>query len=91
MGDNSTLYERIVSISQDYLGPAAERFVRRQIQTHLDKDPEDLRQKDMPELINWIRLTMSVLTNDTKVIDEFSERLANCVRKEQGAGKSSVT
>jgi hypothetical protein len=76
MADPSkTLYKRAVDISEDYLGPAGERFMRRQISTHLGKEPGELDKKDIDELVNWVRLTFALLTDDSRMIDAFSERL----------------
>jgi hypothetical protein len=32
-----TLYEQLVEVLEAYLGPGAERFARRHVQSHLDK------------------------------------------------------
>ncbi|HEV7454876.1 MAG TPA: hypothetical protein VGO07_06480 [Candidatus Saccharimonadales bacterium] len=71
----ASVYQQAVDISTDYLGPAGERFMRRQIMTHLGKKPENLTKKDIHELVNWIQLTVALLTSDKKIIDSFSERL----------------
>ncbi|MET0779295.1 MAG: hypothetical protein ABWY71_00515 [Candidatus Saccharimonadales bacterium] len=75
MTSAASVYQQAVDISTDYLGPAGERFMRRQITTHLDKKPEDLTKKDISELVSWIQLTVALLTNDKRIIDSFSERL----------------
>lgn len=67
----STLYDEVVSITYDYLGPAADRFVIRQIRNHLDKDPAKLQRKDLQQLIDWIQLAMRLISNDPKVIDKY--------------------
>jgi hypothetical protein len=72
---SQSLFEHAVAICNDYLGPAGERFMRRQISTHLQKEPEDLKREDLPELTNWARLTMAMLTDESQLIDDFSERL----------------
>jgi hypothetical protein len=73
----STPYNNAVAISQDYLGPAGERFMRRQIITHLNKEPELLTANDIPELVNWIRLTFALLTDNPQMIADFSNRLSH--------------
>ena len=70
-----TLYQQAVDISADYLGPAGERFMRRQITTHLRKEPESLTEKDIADLIHWVQLTMALLTTDKTVIETFTDRL----------------
>lgn len=72
---NAPLYSYIIDITEDYLGPAAERFINRQIENHLQKNPKDLEEEDLPKLINWSKLALSVITEDTDMVDEFAERL----------------
>jgi hypothetical protein len=65
------IYRRLVNITHTYLGPAAERFIDRQIRSHLCKDPKDLTQKDLKKLIDWIRTAVSLLTSDQKLVEEY--------------------
>ena len=71
----SPLYEQAVEIGTDFLGPAGERFMRRQISTHLNTEPENLRREDIEELVNWVRLTFALLTDDAAHIEAFANRL----------------
>ena len=80
MADKS-LYTNIVSVTTDYLGPAAQRFIDRQIQNHLDKEPEHLRARDLPILIDWIRVSIAFLTEDRHLIDELTSRLRQLERE----------
>jgi hypothetical protein len=75
MTQNQPLYTAVVGISQDFLGPAGERFMRRQISTHLNIEPEDLKKEHIGELVDWVSLTFAVLTNNTKYVEDFSQRL----------------
>jgi hypothetical protein len=68
-------YEQVVRVTYVYLGPAADRFVTRQIANHLDKKPEQLTKQDLPELIDWIRLAMGFLTQDKQLVDDYINRL----------------
>jgi hypothetical protein len=72
---NNMLYDKVVRISKTYLGPAAERFIYRQVKNHLDKEPEDLLLGDMTVLIDWIRISVSFLTEDSNVIEEYVHQL----------------
>jgi hypothetical protein len=74
MAKNS-LYEEVVSITYEYLGPAADRFVTRQIRNHLQKDPGELRRKDLRQLIDWIQIAMRLVSNDTAIIDRYVAEL----------------
>jgi hypothetical protein len=70
-----SVYEEVVEITYDYLGPAAQRFIAREIQTHIGKEPEKLSKADIPVLHDWSRLAIALLTDDTKMVDDFSKRL----------------
>jgi hypothetical protein len=65
------LYHRVVSITEEYLGPAAPRFVARQITAHLNKPPQDLSREDLPELVAWAKVTLSLLTDDREVVSQY--------------------
>jgi hypothetical protein len=69
------LYSEAVAITYDYLGPAADRFLTRQIRNHLNISPSDLKDKNLLELIDWIRLAMMILTHDEHLVDEYVRRL----------------
>ncbi|HUB93832.1 MAG TPA: hypothetical protein VMB52_04995 [Verrucomicrobiae bacterium] len=67
----ATLYSEVVRITYDYLGPAADRFVTRQIRSHLGKSPDELRKGDLKELISWIKVAVALLTDDEKLIKRY--------------------
>lgn len=72
---NSSVYNRVVSITHSYLGPAANRFIARQVENHLHKSPEKLSSADLVDLIDWIRVAVSLLTEDSKIIEEYIDEL----------------
>jgi hypothetical protein len=59
MKTQHSLYEQAVEVSEEYLGPAGERFIRRQIATHLNIKPERLDKKNLPTLVNWSSIPCS--------------------------------
>jgi hypothetical protein len=67
----TSLFDDVVTVTYDYLGPAADRFVVRQIRNHLQKDPAELRHEDLRQLIDWIRLAMRLISSDTDVVDRY--------------------
>lgn len=75
MVNSKKLFQDLVKVSNEYLGPAGERFVRRQINMHLNKDPEKITTKDLNELKDWIRLAFALITDNKQIVDEFSSRL----------------
>lgn len=71
----ASVKDQLLEISQDYLGPAAERFIDRQITTHLNKSSDLLTKKDLIKLIDWLKLSFTVLTDDADIINEYVKRL----------------
>jgi hypothetical protein len=80
-GKQNSLYDAAVKYSTEYLGPAGERFLRRQISMHLSIEPEDLTPKDLEKLINWVRLAFAMLTDNQRHIEEFIEDLNSLTAK----------
>lgn len=68
-------YRDLVKASEQYLGPAAERFVRRQIYQHLDKEPESISRNDISKLIEWIQPAFALITNDATLVDNYVHSL----------------
>lgn len=69
------LMDQILEISQDYLGPAAERFIDRQVAAHLHKKPDRVTKEDLVKLIDWLKLSFSLLTDDSRMVNEYISRL----------------
>jgi hypothetical protein len=72
----TNLLEEVITITEQYLGPAARRFVIRQVAFHLKKDPEQLEMSDIPKLVEWSRATLALLTDDKTVVEDYAERLS---------------
>ncbi|MGZ6004536.1 MAG: hypothetical protein ACXWLH_00100 [Candidatus Saccharimonadales bacterium] len=68
---NTSLYNQLINITQVYLGPAAERFINRQVENHLNKKPKDISPDDLAKLIDWIQISISMLTEDSEIIEEY--------------------
>jgi hypothetical protein len=73
---SDTLYAEVVSITEQYLGPAAPRFITRQIAFHLGKDPHQLNHQDIPKLVEWTRVTLAMLTEDKDIVEEYACRVS---------------
>jgi hypothetical protein len=69
------LFDQVVSATYEYLGPAADRFITRQVRNHLHKEPEQLEKRDLLELIDWIKLAMAFLSNDDILVDNYIKTL----------------
>lgn len=72
---NQSLYRRVVQVTHVYLGPAADRFIARQVQNHLHKEPDQLSQDDLLQLIDWIKVAVSLLTDNSQIIEEYTTHL----------------
>lgn len=72
---NQDTYTKAVKISEDYLGPAGERFIRRQIITHLHIEPEQLQEKQLPELAEWLHAAFAVITRDVQYVNEYVQQI----------------
>lgn len=83
MADEEQLYPQVVKVTQEYLGPAAERFLARKIETHLKKKPEDLTQEDLAKVIEWLKVAITVLSEDSKTVDNFTENLLELARQKK--------
>ncbi len=70
------IYDELVRIAEDYLGPAAPRFVARQVKFHLDKEPSDLTVRDIAPLESWVRVSVGLLTEDKQMANEFAMRVS---------------
>ncbi len=83
---DTPLYDEVVRITNVYLGPAADRFMSRQVENHLHKDPMDLTQDDLSSLIVWIKVSVSLLTEDSGIVDEYIAKLNDLARPRSTAG-----
>ena len=79
--DNSGLYDEVVDLTKSYLGPAAERFITRQIKTHLNKKPEELSPEDLAKLADWIKVAIALLTEDAKIVQDYTNSLLKLAKK----------
>lgn len=89
MAQDLPLYNQVVHITHMYLGPAADRFIARQVQNHLHKEPGDLSQKDLEKLIDWVRVAVSFITEDSRVVEEYVGRLRQLTDNDQDKGEGS--
>jgi hypothetical protein len=72
---NTPVYNDVVRVTHVYLGPAADRFIARQVENHLHKPPARLSRSDLFDLIDWIRAVVSLLTEDSDIIEEYIAEL----------------
>lgn len=75
MATTPSIYTQMVKITHIYLGPAADRFIARQVQNHLGKEPEMINRNDLESIIDWIGVAVSLLTDDREIIEEYLSSL----------------
>ncbi|HMH31359.1 MAG TPA: hypothetical protein VK534_02695 [Methylomirabilota bacterium] len=72
---NGSIYDQVVKVTNVYLGPATERFIARQVENHLQKAPEELTKADLLSLMDWIKAGVSLLTEDSGIVEEYMAEL----------------
>lgn len=85
MSDGKRLYDEIIDITEEYLGPAAQRFIDRQIESHLQKSPDELVPEDVAKLIEWSGLAFAHLTDNRSLIQQFTDSLERLAQQRQAA------
>lgn len=77
---NGSVYDQVVRVTHVYLGPAADRFIDRQVENHLHKSPEQLSEADLASLIDWIQVVVSLITDNDEIIQEYTAELRKLAR-----------
>lgn len=81
----NALYGKVVQVTRVYLGPSADRFISRQVESHIGKAPNDFTSEDLDMLIIWIKVAISVITDDNDIIDEYIGQLRQLSRNSRPA------
>ena len=71
----SSFYDQVVNVTRVYFGPSANRFIARQVESLLNKQPKELCCSDMPTLIDWTRAAAAYLTEDGRLVEEYTSEL----------------
>ena len=69
------LYEDVVEVAKPYLGPAAGKFISRQIGGHLSIQDAQLAKQHLPELAKWVHSSGGMLMDDAKA-KELADKIA---------------
>ena len=81
MADRRSLYRQTVELTEEYLGPAGERFVQRQISSHLGIEPEKLDKKNLSKLIDWSGIAFAMITKDSHDVESYKQELKQLTSK----------
>jgi hypothetical protein len=71
----SVVFEEIVDMTSDYIGPAARRFVTKIIRNHLSKSPSELKRSDVTDYHKVAVVAFAHVTKNSRLRYEFSTRL----------------
>ena len=69
-----TLYEEVLNLAMTYIGPAAERFVNRQIMGHLNIEKTQLAPQHLEELAKWCYISGKLIMPEAQA-QEFGEKV----------------
>ncbi len=81
---SKTLYQKLVKISVDCLGPATERWFPYLITAHLNKPAHDIMPSDLPKLCLWAKLTAALYTEDGQKVEKFAKQIEALARIKEG-------
>ena len=68
------LYNDVIDLARPYLGPAAEKFVSRQISGHLNVEANQLGNHHLEELSKWCFMSGKLVMPEPKA-QEFSRKV----------------
>jgi hypothetical protein len=68
--NSQAYYRQVVLATEEYLGPAAERFINRQIEFHLNKPPESIGRDDIPKLKESLGVALGLLVKDPEIVNQ---------------------
>jgi hypothetical protein len=69
-----SLYDNAVVIAKEYIGPAGQQFLDRQLVTHLKLDPAELNSTNLADLSKWC-FTSGRLIIDSDLAKEFQDKI----------------
>lgn len=82
---SKTLYQKLVKIGVDCLGPATERWFPYLITAHLNKQPHDIVPSDLPKLCLWAKITAALYTENEQQVEKFAKQIEALARNKEGA------
>jgi hypothetical protein len=74
-------YQSVIGATEVFLGPAAKRFVDRQIDFHLSKDPETINRQDVIRLRDSLGVALGLLVDDKRIVDDAVHRFDDIIKK----------
>ncbi len=75
----STTYQSILKICEKYLSGDSQRFLDRQITTHLKKSPESIAAEDADEIAKWSKVSGGLLLGPRKA-EQMAQEIFTLVK-----------
>jgi hypothetical protein len=69
------LYKSVIEVVTPFLGMGSQKFVDRQIRSHLGIQPEELEKKHLDELAKWCHVSGSLVLQDEKAAEELRKKV----------------
>jgi|GEM_PF-561528 len=88
---SDNLVDKVVEVATVYLGPSAERFIYRQVDIHLNKDPQKLTTADLMVLADWSKIALALVTSDKQEVDHFEADLLKLINSAAASNKATRT
>jgi hypothetical protein len=58
------------------------------VQNHLHKSPEQLSEDDLLKLIDWVRVAVSLITEDNEIVEEYVNKLRQLAEDEKNGKRT---
>ncbi len=68
------LCDTVIEAAKPYMGPAAEKFMKRQIKDHLGIEPDELTSDKLAELATWCASSGKLVMGEDKA-KELAEKV----------------
>ena len=70
------LYDDVLNIAREYMGPAAEKFMIRRCTSIRIKNPDEIKKEDIDRLAAAIQTTAKIYLNEAQVLKFKQDILA---------------
>ncbi len=68
-----TIYDNLLETTKYYMGPAADRFLKRQLSGHLNISPDELNTQHLDDLAEWCLTSAKLIIDEDKAMELCQE------------------
>ncbi len=69
-------FSKIVEVIRNYLGPASERFIVRQLDFHLKRKEKVIYESEVERIADWSAVALSMITQDKAMIQRCKKEIS---------------